>query len=365
MNAPKGTPDWVVGLVGLAISVAIVLPALIRGGLDPTIFMAFGEEKPIQTAYARRLLGDVTTRPNFGHDGKFFFVQANDPWYLDPERNAAVIDRPVYRGQRMMYPMIAGGFGLFPPGVVAWSMLVTNLLAMAIGALMAAKLAARWGVSTWLGLAVPLNIGLIFEVDIGGAGVVAYVFGLGALYALVCESTWGAALLLGAAALAREVMFAFALGLFVLYWLVERKPRWRLVLTPLVAMAAWNVYLQLRLGDVSGVGGGPEAFSPPFLGLLEGIKSWTGDPLRLILNVVILAVVARFVPVALRSRSPIAWGALPFVALTIILSVNVWREPYDLSRALAPVLTAAPFLPLVPKRGRRFPLVDHPSRRSA
>jgi hypothetical protein len=146
-------------------------------------------------------------------------------------------------------------------------------------------------------------------------------------------------------------MVAFALGLFVLCWLDERRLKWRLLVTPLVAMAVWYVYLQLRLAGVSGVGGGPGIFSAPFLGMFEAIKSWTGDSRRLILSVAILAVVARFVPLALRSRSAIAWGALPFAALTMVLSVHVWREPFDLSRALAPVFTAVPFLVLVPKRG--------------
>jgi hypothetical protein len=327
--------------------VAIVLPALIRVGFDPSIFLALGEETPVQTAYARRLLGDVVTRPSYGHDGKFFFAQANDPWYLEPERHAAAIDWPIYRGQRMLYPMIAGGFGFLPPGAVAWSMLVTNLTAMAVGALLGALLAARMGVSTWVGLAVPLNIGLIFEVDIGGAGVLAYVFCLGAVYALAIERDWVAAFLLGAGALSREVMVAFAIGLVMLFWLDERRLRWRLVITPVVAMALWQMYLQVRVAGWSGLGGAPRIFSVPFLGMLEAIESWTGDPIRLTLIVAILAAVARFVPLALKSRLPIAWGALPFVALTVVLSVEVWREPFDLSRALAPALTALPFLVLV------------------
>jgi hypothetical protein len=199
-----------------------------------------------------------------------------------------------------------------------------------------------------LGLAVPLNIGLIFEVDIGGAGVLAYVFCLGAVYTLAIERDWVAALLLGAGALSREVMVAFAIGLVMLFWLDERRLRWRLVITPVVAMALWQMYLQVRVAGWSGLGGAPRIFSVPFLGMLEAIESWTGDPIRLTLIVAILAAVARFVPLAIKSRLPIAWGALPFVALTVVLSVEVWREPFDLSRALAPALTALPFLVLVP-----------------
>ncbi len=338
-----------VGAAGLAISVVIALRVLIPNGMDPTIFIALGEDAPIQTEYAVRLLGEVTTRHDLGHDGKYFFVQANDPWFLEPQQHAVVLDRPAYRGQRMMFPMIAGGFGLFPPGVVVWSMLLTNLLAMGLGAYLAARLALRWGGSPWLGLAVPLNIGLIFELDIGGAGILAYTCCLGAVYALATERTRLASVLFAAAALSREVMVLFAVGVFAVWWLEERRLPWRIVITPLLAVAVWYVYLRFRLMGISGVGGGTPNFAPPFLGIFEAFRSWVGDPLALVVNVVLVSVVIAVVPLALRSRLAIAWGALPFVALTTVLSVEVLREPFNFSRALAPVFTAIAFLVFVPR----------------
>ena len=155
MSAVKSPSSWVVGVAGLAIGVVIALRLLIPNGMDPTVFLALGDDSPVQTNYARRLLGDVRTRRDLGHDGRFFFAQANDPWLLRSDMNAAVLDRPVYRSQRMLFPLIAGGLGSFPPGVVVWSMLITNLLAMGIGALVAAELATRWGASAWLGARGP------------------------------------------------------------------------------------------------------------------------------------------------------------------------------------------------------------------
>jgi hypothetical protein len=317
--------------------------------MDPTPFLTLGETTE-QTEYARRLLGDVATRPNLGHDGRFFFVQSNDPLYLNPERHAAFLDRPLYRAQRMLFPLIAGGFGFFPPGVVVWSMLVTNLLAMCVGALLAARLAIRWGASPWLGLAVPLNIGLILDLEIGGAGVVAYVCGVGAVYALVTDKTWAAALLFAAAALSRESMLVFAVGVFVLHWLEHRAFLWRIVSIPLLAMAAWHIYIRLRLAGVSGVGVRLENFAPPFVGIWQALQYWAAETNTLILGVAILVIVVAFTVLAIRSRSPIAWGALPFVALATILSVYTWRYPLDIARAMAPVITAAAFLLAVPKR---------------
>lgn len=351
---------WIVGIVGLAISCVVVLRILIPNGMDPTTFLTLGDKAPEQTEYARRLLGDVATRPNLGHDGRFFFAQSNDPLYLHPERHAAFLDRPLYRAQRMLFPLIAGGFGLFPPGVVVWSMLVTNLLAMCVGAFLAAQLAIRWGASPWLGLAVPLNIGLILELQIGGAGVVAYACGVGAVYALVTDRTWAAALLFAAAALSRESMLVFAVGVFVLLWLEHRTFLWRIVSMPLLAMAAWHIYIRLQLAGVSGVGVRLENFAPPFVGLWQALHYWAMEASALVAGMAILVIVVAFTVLAIRSRLPIAWGALPFVGLATILSVYTWRYPLDIARAMAPVFTAAPFLLAVPERDER----DEPDARS-
>jgi hypothetical protein len=345
----RATPPWVVGVAGLLIGAGVVLRLLIPGGMDATMFLAFGKDSPVMTEYAHEMLGDVDLRPR-GHDGKFFFAQANDPWYLEPERHAEMVDRPFYRGQRMLFPMLAGGFGLFPPRVIVWAMLVTNLLALGVGAMLAAGVAVRVGRSSWLGLAFPLNLGLLYEIWIGGAGVVAYMFCLGAVYALAHERTWVASICFAAAALSRESMLAFAGGTLLLLWIDQRRLLWRLVLTPLLAMGIWDTYLLIRLRGVTGIGGAWPIFGPPFNGLYRASQEWMNNSTNLIASIAILVVVILFVPLALRSRLTIAWGALPFVALAVILSYQVWRVPSDLARALAPVFTAAPFLVALPRR---------------
>jgi hypothetical protein len=347
-DAGRQESAWPVALAGLVIGVALALRVLIPNHMDPTIFVAFGEDAPVQTAYGQALLGNVAVRDGLGHDGRFFFVQANDPFYLAPDRNAVVLDRPIYRAERMLYPVIAGGFGLFPPEVVTWAMLVTNLVGLAIGAFLGAKLATAWGGSPWLGLWIPLNIGLLFELDIGGAGILAYVCGLAALWALIEDRIGIASVFMTAAALAREVMVAFAIGVFILWWLERRRPAWSLVVAPLAALAVWSTYLWVRL---RGIPGSPPVLGTfghaPFGGLVGAFRYWLKSPTDLVLSLVVLAVVIVFVPLAIRSRLPIAWGALPFAGLLVILSASVLRQPFDLSRAVAPIFTAFPFLVLL------------------
>ena len=342
---------WLVGAVGLAIAVAVVLRILVSYDMDPTAYVAFfRDDTPAQIAYPSRVLGRPVVTDGLAHDGKYFFAQANDPWYLEPERHAAVLDASLYRAQRMLYPMLAGGFGLFPPGVILWSTIVINVLAMAIGAAIAARLAVIWGYSPWFGIWVPLNIGLLLELNLGNAGVLAYTCCLAALLALEAKQTWQAALLFAAAALTREVMILFPTGLLILWVIQRRRPPWRLVLVPAVAMGIWHLYLRVRLSGIegSGVGSGTRALAPPFVDLIQGVRYWMRDPTHLVINLLILAIVVSFVPLALRSRLPIAWGALPFVALAGVVSFMVWKETYDFPRAFAPVFTAIPFVVATP-----------------
>ncbi len=339
---------WLVGAAGLAIGVTIALRVLIPNAMDPTVFLALGEDSPIPTGYAQRLLGDVTLRRDLGHDGRFFFAQANDPWFLEPEVHAVVLDRPVYRAERMLFPMVSGGFGLFSPSVVVWAMLVTNLLAITIGAILAARLAAGWGATPWLGLWVPLNIGVLFELDIGGAGILAYTCCLGATYALVKDRIWLASTLFAAAALSKEVMVAYAAGVFILWWYDRRRYLWPIIVAPLAAMAVWTAYLWFRLDGIQGTGGNTGIFDLPFVGFVEAFRAWIQEPLNLLVSLVLVAVLVAFGPLALRGRLPVAWGALPFAGLVVVLSANILREPFDFSRAILPVFTALPFLIMVP-----------------
>jgi hypothetical protein len=342
---PVAAP-WIVGVFGLVVGALVVFRVISAHGMDPAVFVGFDPtEAKEQIAYPTEMLGRPVPYRPLAHDGKYFFAQANDPWYLDPTRHAAILDAPLYRAQRMLFPTIASGFGLFPPGVVVWSLSITNVIALALGGLLAARLAAWWSLSPWTGLWVPLNIGLLLDVNLGTAGVVAYTFCLAGLYAFVRQRTWMASLLFAAGALARETMVLFALGVLIFWWLDRRQLPWRIVITPLVLIAAWNLYLRFRLQGVSGVGSsGSGNLSLPFVGLFDASRSWAQRPPELLLNVTILLIAAGFLPLMLRSRLPIVWGAVPFVALAISLSESVWRQTYDFPRALAPLFTTIPFV---------------------
>jgi hypothetical protein len=339
----------VVGAAGLLVGILYALRLLIPSGFDPTVFVAFGEDASAQTTYAERLVGPVHERPLQGHDGKFFFIQANDPWYLDGDQHAVFLDRPVYRGQRMLYPQLASVFGLLSPNGVIWGLLVVNVVALGVGSYLTARVCTNRRVSAWIGLAFALNLGILNEVDIDGGGAVAFVFAVGAVAAADRRRFWLATGLLTAAVLTREVFLLFAAGMVVAIWLRGRLIRWQFVVVPAVAGVAWGFYLRARLGSIVGQGSEQQPLALPFSGLIAGARRWTDDPINLVFSVAIILVLAVFAARALRSRDVLAWGALGVAALAPFLSQYIWAEWYDISRAIAPVFTA--YVVLVFTRG--------------
>lgn len=328
-----------VGLVTLALGLVFAASHIARNDMNPTVFIAVGEESGQIREYAEELLGDVALRPELGHDGRFFFVQANDPWLLEPDDNASILDRPVYRAQRMAYPVLAGLGGILPPTGVVWGMLIVNILAMSAGALVSGLLALRFGGSAWWGLAFPFNIGLISEFSIGGAGIVATAAAFVAVLLLLEDRVLGASLLFALSCLAREVMLVSVAGAVVWLFMTSR-PRVaaRVAVWPVVGVVAWGVYIRLVLPGGGAVAEGNLGL--PFIGFVDNIANWTADPFELLIGLVVVVVLVFYSYRAVRNPSLTAWTFLPFAVLAFLLAEPVWDGYFNITRAVAPVLTA-------------------------
>lgn len=333
-------PAIVVGLTALAISALLAVRVLSSVDWDPTIFVAFGEDAGPTREYAEERLGEVFLRPAQGHDGKFFFVQANDPWVIDPETNAEVLDRPLYRSQRMLYPLLAGGAGFFTPEVIVWAMLAVNVLAMGVGTWATAEVAMEMRGSAWWGLAFALNLGFISEVNIGGAGVVAAVAAFGGVLMLMKNRVvWGIGLM-AVAALAREAMLITAAGTALWLWMEHRR-RTAVVtaMVPGLAVVAWAAYLRIRIGE-GVVMSQVQEIGLPFVGFVDAFRSWLGDPINLAVGVVMMVLFLLFTRRVLLSRHIVGWAFLGFVLLGIVFTEQVWRSYFDITRAVAPIITS-------------------------
>lgn len=347
-NLRSPSPLWL-GVAGLVVGVAYVLRIMVPHDMDPTIMLAFGEDSPVQSTYARALIGNISVRESFGHDGQVFFIQANDPWFLHPELHAVIMDRPVYRGQRMAYPTIASGFGLFSPGVVIWTLPILNVLALGAGSYVAAVLARHLGGSTWLGLAFCLNPGILAEVDISGGGALALAFFVWGVLAAERGHFGVAATALAGASLSRETMLASVAVIAWILWRRHVRAWWVVIATPVAAVAVWGAYVRVTLSGMPYTG--PSAFSRyPLEGPIGAFQFWRTEPLNMLMIGAFMAVCLAFTVRTFRSRHLLAWAASPTLVIASVASLAVWRFPYDIARVLAPVFLAYPVLAFISQR---------------
>lgn len=329
-----------VAVVGVAFSSLISLRVLAEVEWDATIFVAFGEEASPTRVYAEERLGEIYLRPKQGHDGKFFFVQSNDPWVLDPGENAEVLDRPLYRSQRMLYPVMAGGLGFFGPEAIVWSMLIVNLIAIGVGSWVVARIAVEMGGSPWWGLAFALDLGFISEINIGGAGVVAAAAAFGAVLSLMRQRHGPAIALLVLAALAREAMLIAAAGSALWLWLGgDRKRAMVTGAVPLAAVAIWATYLRMRIGG-GVVSSQVQEIGWPFVGFFEAFRNWLTDPVDLAAGVAMMVLLIFYTRRVLISRHVVGLAFVGFVVLGLVLTEQVWHSYFDITRALAPIITS-------------------------
>lgn len=328
-----------VGFAGVGIGVVLALRLLGVSEWDPAAFAAFGEDAATTTQYAEeRLRRGVPVRIDQGHDGKFFFVQAHDPLVLHPDTNAAALDRPRYRSQRMLYPLIAGLGGTLPSESILWGLVVVNVVALGVGSWGVARIAETAGLSPWFGLAFALNFALFSEMFIDGAGIVAFALAVVGCLALQRERPGLAMAAMTGAVLTREVMILFVAFAALGWWVRKRAVPWAFLLVPASAVGLWALYLRTRI-DVAAGSEIQEITVVPFSGMVQALTSGhaLASDVVVAFTMVALAIV---VPLrAIKSDVYLSWGAVGFAVLAPFLTEQVWQKSFDISRALAPLLT--------------------------
>lgn len=332
---------WAVFLGGVVLFQAVTLPVLAQGGWDPTVFVRFPEGFPEFVAYGEDRLGEIHVAPEAGHDGKFYFVQAMDPFYLAPDENAIFIDRPTYRAQRMLYPTMAGAAGIAGPWAIVWAMYGLNTLAIGLGCMVTGLVARELGASELFGLAFVINLGMLSAGLVDTAEIIGFALLMLGLY-LCLRQSWGSmTVALTLAVLARETMLAGVVGIAVFLLMTRRRIPRHLVWT-LVIPAAWFAYLQLRIGYLPGYDNSASNIDLPLLGFIEAFREWTSEPIQvanLVTGVIFMAFAALFVVRVLRGRNLVNAVGASFALVALLMSVVVWRQAFDSSRALAPLMT--------------------------
>ncbi len=191
---------------------------------------------------------------NPGYDGQFYYQIARDPLHA-----SQFLDKPPYRYQRIVYPMLIFVLSFGQTVLIPYVLLLVNFVAIVVSVEIAAYLLVNHGLSPWFSLA----LGLYF----GQAAALLFDTTEPFTYALVCvgllliekRRLTGAALTMGLAVLSRDTAILFSLG-YLLSFLLHR--RWidvaRFALLACAPLLLWYGVLWSIFGE-TGV-----RFAPPF-----------------------------------------------------------------------------------------------------
>jgi len=115
---------------------------------------------------------------------------------------------------------------------------------------------------------------------------------------------------------------------------------------------AWGTYLRVRLGFEAGVSQVQE-FGLPFEGFIEAFGRWLDGPINLVVGLSMLLLMVLYTWRTLTSAHLLGWAFIGFVPLGVLFSQVVWSSWADISRAIAPIITAYVLLLLVASRNPR------------
>jgi len=275
-------PRGIGALAGLAALLVWALLVFGKFGGNPTGLARIGERFAANPHLPQEQL--LVLPGKRGNDGQQFLVLATDPLQLDPS-TAAAVDNPIYRGKRLLYPLLAWLTGLGQPRLIIWTLGLINVACIAAAAALVAQWAQleqrhpRWGLAV---LALP---GYWITLTLSTADLLATTLLLAAAVAWRQGRLGPLAGALSAALLTREtaLLASVSTGLTALW---ERRWRWLLPLAlvpvPMLTLTAW---LKARFATTADGLLATLHFGPPGLGILQkvaqvlGLRVLPGPPL--------------------------------------------------------------------------------------
>ena len=272
-------------------------------------------------------LGTVPLTEGFGHDGQFFYAVGID---LNGDVMSERAGDWAYRYRRILYPLVASGFGLLDGKALLYGMVATSILSFAVAAAAAAWITHRLGVSEWLVLAILINPGIWLAVRLLTSDTLALALMLVGLAAVLAKRRTSP-IPLALSLLAKEVYLPTPAGIAV----SRDRRRWLDFLIPLAVLLAWLAWLSSTMTS---------GFTPrnnlafPATGLIDAASNWpsmgSADWFYLILAFVF---VAAGVVAAAVMKGWLRWPMLAWVAVALISSEAVWEFGNNAARVFAPI----------------------------
>ena len=309
-----------------AIAAAILLWAQSTavGGIEG--LLQVGETSNLRPLIEEQL-GDVPLAPGPGHDGQISYAIGLD---LNGDEVGPLLDHAAYRYRRILYPLVASGFGFFEGTTLLIGLIVVTILSTAVAAGATAAIATKVGLVDWVALAVLLNPGVWLSVRLLTSDMLALalmMLGLLALGSRLAKPATSFAL----STLAKDVFVVTPIGLAI----GRDRKRWVIAGISLLVLLGWMTWLTLRFGDgFTGRGN----VSLPFVGIVNGAANWPNLETEELfyLAFALITLVAGMV-LGIFRRSWLRWPILGWTALAVISSNWVWDFGNNAARAFAPL----------------------------
>lgn len=281
---------------------------------------------------------ETPVAPGLGHDGQINFAIATD---LTGDRVPDLMESMEavgYRYRRIGFPALSGLFGQLNGVGLVWGMAVLNAAAAGLAAAATAAIAQHFQRTQWVAIAVILNPGVWLSALLLTADNLALATGLLAILAFLKGRLVWAIVGLIVAVLTKEAALAFTVGLAGYAWTAtgDRRTAGWLAAGSLLPLGAWLLFVQARIGDSFGAGGGLDL---PLRGLIHAAGAWPqqSPQNKLFTTVTLFFLVLGVVGLA-RRRELWRWLIWPWIGVALISSRFIWIFGNNSIRVFAPLI---------------------------
>jgi hypothetical protein len=324
-------------VLAFALYAAFAALLLARWHFDPSVLVVAGDEFTNQVAAPKNLL---VASHSSGYDGQFYFRLAIAPFSAQESVAGVHFDYPVYRAQRILYPMLSYLVSGGRASALPWSMIAVNLLAAGMVGGLAALVFERFqGASVLLAVVIALYPGFLLTMSRDLTELVEISLVLGGIALILMRRDRLAVVIFAVAVLAKEMALIVPIAILLHRAITKRlKASDALFLVPVAVFVGWKVYL-FHLWHLPLSLGTDGHFSLPFAGMWQCIRSVAAAPHgQTLLIIELLAIIAFTIAtaIALRTSSTPAFLKIACVLYALLffsLGAEFWTEDWAFLRA--------------------------------
>ncbi|MFP5320271.1 MAG: hypothetical protein ACLGIC_00330 [Acidimicrobiia bacterium] len=330
-------PPWLrillLALVGTAGSVLLVAHDLAEADHVSNLLLPGREGPSVEAVTAD--IPEADLAPGQGHDGQQYYAIARDPTDLDEASEH--LDRPRYRLQRPLFPLLA--WALHPTGGgtgLVLALVVVGVVAVAASGAAAGALSTALGGGAWPALVVPALPGAYAGLRITTPDTLALALVLAAIWAAEVRRARPAIAAAVAAVLAKEAMLVLLVG-----HALHRRTRASVLAAATAGATAVAWWLALRVlvdTDVPQV----KELTWPFEAFVAYADEWLEGRNRIGAAMAFGSFALAFVALWRRGpRHPLFGALAATTAFSCVLGASVIALDFNATRTLGPLLALA------------------------